>query len=216
MDLPQPLGPIRLTKSPAAAASSMFSRTGGPFPNRLPTPLKRTMEPESIIRLLKPPFPRMSLPIMDSIEAKLQEFGLILPPPAAPAGSYVPYRINGNTLILSGVLAMRDGVVTHAGQVGKEQTVESGNAAAQVCALNTLAAIKGALGRLDRVKEFLFVSGFVNGVAGFAESPQVINGASDLFVKLYGEAGKHARAAVAVAGLPRNATVEIQVTVRFE
>jgi enamine deaminase RidA (YjgF/YER057c/UK114 family) len=153
---------------------------------------------------------------MDSIEAKLQELGLILPPPAAPAGSYVPYRINGNTLILSGVLAMRDGVVTHAGQVGREQTVETGNAAAQVCALNTLAAIKGALGRLDRVKEFLFVSGFVNGVAGFADSPQVINGASDLFVQLYGEAGKHARAAVAVAGLPRNTTVEIQVTVRFE
>ena len=153
---------------------------------------------------------------MDAIEAKLQELGLILPPPAAPAGSYVPYRINGNTLILSGVLAMRDGVVTHAGQVGQEQTVESGNAAAQVCALNTLAAIKGALGRLDRVKEFLFVSGFVNGVSGFAESPQVINGASDLFVQLYGEAGKHARAAVAVAGLPRNTTVEIQVTVRFE
>jgi enamine deaminase RidA (YjgF/YER057c/UK114 family) len=153
---------------------------------------------------------------MDAIEARLQELGLALPPPPAPAGSYVPYRINGNTLILSGVLAMRDGAVTHAGQVGREQTVETGNAAAQVCALNTLAAIKAALGRLDRVKEFLFVSGFVNGVAGFAESPQVINGASDLFVKLYGEAGKHARAAVAVAGLPRNTTVEIQVTVRFE
>jgi enamine deaminase RidA (YjgF/YER057c/UK114 family) len=153
---------------------------------------------------------------MDAIEARLQELGLALPPPPAPAGSYVPYRINGNTLILSGVLAMRDGAVTHAGQVGREQTVETGNAAAQVCALNTLAAIKAALGRLDRVKEFLFVSGFVNGVAGFADSPQVINGASDLFVKLYGEAGKHARAAVAVAGLPRNTTVEIQVTVRFE
>jgi enamine deaminase RidA (YjgF/YER057c/UK114 family) len=158
----------------------------------------------------------MSLPIMDAIEARLQELGLSLPPPPAPAGSYVPYRISGHTLILSGVLAMRDGAVTHAGQVGREQTVESGNAAAQVCALNTLAAIKAALGRLDRVKEFLFVSGFVNGVAGFADSPQVINGASDLFVKLYGDAGKHARAAVAVAGLPRNTTVEIQVTVRFE
>ncbi len=153
---------------------------------------------------------------MDAIEARLQELGLALPPPPAPAGSYVPFRINGNTLILSGVLAMRDGAVTHAGQVGREQTVESGNAAARVCALNTLAAIKAALGRLDRVKEFLFVSGFVNGVAGFADSPQVINGASDLFVQLYGEAGKHARAAVAVAGLPRNTTVEIQVTVRFE
>ena len=153
---------------------------------------------------------------MDPIEKKLGELGLTLPPAPSPAGSYVPFRINGNTLILSGVLNTRDGAVTHAGQVGREQTVEAGNAAAQVCALNTLAAIKGALGRLDRVKEFLFVNGFVNGIAGFDQSPQVINGASDLFVKLYGDAGKHARAAVVVAGLPRNATVEIQVTVRFE
>jgi enamine deaminase RidA (YjgF/YER057c/UK114 family) len=153
---------------------------------------------------------------MDAIESKLQELGLSLPQPAAPAGSYVPYRIHRDVLIISGMLNTRDGVVTHAGQAGKDQTVETAHAAAQVCALNTLAAIKVALGRLDRVKEFLFVSGFVNGVAGFSESPQVINGASDLFVKLYGEAGKHARAAIAVAGLPRNATVEIQVTVRFE
>jgi enamine deaminase RidA (YjgF/YER057c/UK114 family) len=107
-------------------------------------------------------------------------------------------------------------VVTHAGKVGAERTIEEGYAAAQVCALNTLASIKGALGRLDRVREFLYVTGYVNAVAGFAESPQVINGASDLFVKLYGDAGKHARAAVAVAGLPRGATVEIQATVRFE
>jgi enamine deaminase RidA (YjgF/YER057c/UK114 family) len=152
---------------------------------------------------------------MDTVEEKLAALGLTLPPPPAPAGSYVPYRIHGDTLILSGVLCVRDGAVTHAGQVGREQTVESGRAAAQVCALNALAAIKAALGSLDRVGEFLFVSGFVNGVAGFAESPQVINGASDLFVGLYGEAGRHARAAVAVAGLPRNATVEIQATVRF-
>ena len=153
---------------------------------------------------------------MDAIESKLQALGLTLPSPASPAGSYVPYRINGNTLYLSGVLNVRDGALTHAGQVGREQTTETGRAAAQVCALNTLAAIKAALGSLERVREFLFVNGFVNGVAGFDQSPQVINGASDLFVKLYGDAGKHARAAVAVAGLPRNATVEIQVTVRFE
>ncbi len=153
---------------------------------------------------------------MDPIETKLSELGLMLPPAPAPAGSYVPYRISGNTLILSGVLNLRDGAITHAGQVGREQTVETANAAAQVCALNSLAAIKAALGRLDRVKEFLLVTGFVNGIAGFADSSQVINGASDLFGKLYGDAGKHARVAVAVAGLPRNATVEIQVTVRFE
>ncbi len=155
------------------------------------------------------------LPAMDAIEKKLGELGLTLPAAPAPAGSYVPYRISGDTLILSGVLSLLNGAVTHAGQVGREQTVESGNAAAQVCALNVLAAIKAALGSLDRVKEFLLVNGFVNGVAGFDQSPQVINGASDLFVKLYGDAGKHARAAVAVAGLPKNATVEIQVNVRF-
>jgi enamine deaminase RidA (YjgF/YER057c/UK114 family) len=153
---------------------------------------------------------------MDPIEAKLHQLGLALPPPAAPAGSYVPYRIHGDVLILSGVLNTLNGVITHAGQVGKEQTLETANVAAQNCALNTLAAIKLALGQLDRVKEFLLVNGFVNGIAGFADSPHVINGASDLFVRLYGDAGKHARTAVAVAGLPRNATVEIQVTVRFE
>jgi len=151
----------------------------------------------------------------DPIETKLAALGLALPPPPSPGGNYVPHRINGNTLVLAGVIAIRDGVATHAGQVGREQTVESGYAAAQVCALNTLAAIKGALGRLDRVKEFVYLGGYVNAVAGFGESPQVINGASDLFVKLYGEPGKHARAAIAVAGLPRNATVEIQVTVSF-
>jgi enamine deaminase RidA (YjgF/YER057c/UK114 family) len=153
---------------------------------------------------------------MDPIEEKLRALGLALPAAPAPAGSYVPYRIHGDALILSGVLCVRDGAVTHAGQVGRDQTVESGREAARVCALNALAATKSALGRLDRVREFLLVSGYVNGVAGFAESPQVVNGASDLFVELYGEAGKHARAAVAVAGLPRNASVEIQVTLRFK
>lgn len=153
---------------------------------------------------------------MDPIEQKLRELGLSLPGPPAPAGSYVPFRIDGRTLILSGVLSVLDGVVTHAGQVGREQTVEGGCAAAQVCALNALAAAKAALGRLDRVREFLLVTGYVNAVAGFDRSPQVINGASDLFVKLYGDAGRHARVAVAVAGLPRGCTVEIQATVRFE
>jgi enamine deaminase RidA (YjgF/YER057c/UK114 family) len=152
---------------------------------------------------------------MDPIEEKLRSLGLVLPPPPTPGGSYLPHRINGNTLILAGVICSLAGAVTHAGQVGREQTVETAVVAAQVCALNTLAAIKGALGRLDRVQEFLYLCGYVNAVSGFGQSPQVINGASDLFVQLYGDAGRHARAAVAVAGLPRNATVEIQVTVRF-
>lgn len=153
---------------------------------------------------------------MDAIEAKLSEAGLTLPAVSAPAGSYVPFRINGNTLILAGVLSARDGKVTHAGQVGKEQTVETGYEAAKVCALCALAATKAALGSLERVREILLVNGFVNAISGFDQSPQVINGASDLFVKLFGDAGRHARVAVSVSGLPRNATVEIQVTLRFE
>jgi enamine deaminase RidA (YjgF/YER057c/UK114 family) len=153
---------------------------------------------------------------MDSIERRLGELGLTLPAAPVPAASYVPYRFNGNTLVLAGVISIRDGVVTHAGQVGRDQTVESAQAAAQVCALNALAAMKAALGSLDRVRDFIFMSGYVNAVAGFDQSPQVINGASDLFLQLYGERGRHARAAVAVAGLPRNATVEIQLSIIFE
>lgn len=152
---------------------------------------------------------------MSAIETKLAALGLALPPPPSPGGNYLPFRINGNTLYLAGTISIRDGVLTHAGKVGAEQTIETGYAAARVCALNTLAAIKAALGDLDRVREFLYVGGYVNAVAGFDASPAVINGASDLFVQLYGDAGKHARAAVAVAGLPRGATVEIQATVSF-
>jgi enamine deaminase RidA (YjgF/YER057c/UK114 family) len=153
--------------------------------------------------------------MIDPIESRLAELGLTLPGPPAPAASYVPFRFNGSTLILAGVICIRDGVVTHAGQVGRDLTVDSAYAAAQVCALNALASIKAALGHLERVREFIFMSGYVNAIAGFDQSPQVINGASDLFLQLYGERGKHARAAVAVAGLPRNAAVEIQVTVVF-
>jgi enamine deaminase RidA (YjgF/YER057c/UK114 family) len=105
---------------------------------------------------------------------------------------------------------MMDGKLTHAGPVGRDQTVETGAKAAQIAALNTLANVKAALGSLDRVARVVFVSGFVNAVDGFADSPAVINGASDLFVKVFGDAGRHARAAVAVNGLPRGATAEIQ------
>ena len=149
-------------------------------------------------------------------EARLAELGLTLPAAPSAAGNYLPFVRTGNLLYLAGTICVRDGQVTHVGQVGREQTVESGYAAAQVCALNTLANIKAATGSLDAVARFVSVSGFVNAVAGFADSPAVINGASDLFVQVFGEAGKHARAAVAVAGLPRNCAVEIQVVVELK
>jgi enamine deaminase RidA (YjgF/YER057c/UK114 family) len=150
---------------------------------------------------------------MNNPESRLAELGLSLPQPPAAAGSYVPTVRTGNLLYCAGTLPMIDGKLTHAGQVGKEQTVQSGAKAAETCALTTLANVKAALGTLDRVVRIVFVSGFVNAVDGFTDSPAVINGASDLFLKVFGEAGRHARAAVAVNGLPRGATAEIQAVI---
>jgi enamine deaminase RidA (YjgF/YER057c/UK114 family) len=149
-------------------------------------------------------------------EAKLAELGLSLPNPPAAAGSYVPTVRTGNLLYCAGTICLANGQMTHTGQVGREQTVQSGYQAAEICALNTLANIKAAVGSLDRVARIVFVSGFVNAVDGFADSPAVINGASDLFVKVFGDAGKHARAAVAVNGLPRGSTAEVQVVVELK
>src|SRR5438045_8003447 len=125
-------------------------------------------------------------------EAKLAELGLKLPNPPAAAGSYVPTVRTGNLLYCAGTICAVNGQITHSGQVGKEQTVQTGYKAAEVCALNTLANIKAAVGSLEKVARIVFVSGFVNAVDGFTESPAVINGASDLFLKVFGEAGKHA------------------------
>jgi enamine deaminase RidA (YjgF/YER057c/UK114 family) len=146
-------------------------------------------------------------------EEKLRELGLELPAVAAAAGNYLPVVRTGQLLFCAGTLAMRDGKMTHEGQVGREQTVQTGYESARVAALNSLANIKAQLGDLAKVKRVVMVNGFVNAVSGFADSPAVINGASDLLVAVLGEAGKHARAAVAVAGLPRNSTTEVQLVV---
>lgn len=151
-----------------------------------------------------------------TIEEKLTELGLTLPNPPTVAGSYVPSVRTGDLLYLAGTISSFNGAMTHVGQAGKEQTVQAAYEAAKICALNTLANLKAATGSLDKVKRFVMVNGFVNAVNGFTDSPAVINGASDLFAKLYGDAGKHARAAVAVCGLPKGATVEIQVIVELE
>ena len=144
-------------------------------------------------------------------EAKIVELGLELPAAPAAGGNYLPYVRTGNLVYCAGTISVKDGVMTHTGQVGAEQTVESGYESARICALNTLANLKAALGSLSKVKRLVYVGGYVNAVSGFDNSPGVINGASDLFIAVLGEAGRHARAAVAVAGLPKNSTVEIQV-----
>lgn len=148
-----------------------------------------------------------------SPEKKLAELNILLPAAPAAAGNYVPTVRTGSLLYCAGTIPMVDGRMTHTGQVGKEQTVESAYESAKVCTLNALANIKAALGSLDQVSRVVSVTGFVNAVNGFADSPAVVNGASDLLVAVFGDAGKHARAAVGVSGLPKNSTTEIQLIV---
>jgi enamine deaminase RidA (YjgF/YER057c/UK114 family) len=149
-------------------------------------------------------------------EAKLAQLGLTLPTPPAAAGSYVATVRTGNLLYCAGTVSVFNGQLTHTGPVGRDQTVETARKSAEVCALNTLANIKAAVGSLDQVARIVFVSGYVYAVDGFTDSPAVINGASDLFVQVFGEAGRHARAAVAVNGLPRGSTTEVQVVVELK
>jgi enamine deaminase RidA (YjgF/YER057c/UK114 family) len=150
---------------------------------------------------------------MDSPEKTLMSLGIELPQPPAPGGTYVPTKQVGAMLYLSGVVSTNaDGIIT--GMAGVDRTVEEGYAAARACALMQLAVIRRALGSLDRVAEVVSVNGYVNAGPGFDNSPEVINGCSDLLVQVFGEAGRHVRAALGVSALPRNALVEVQMSVR--
>lgn len=148
-----------------------------------------------------------------TIETRLEKAGLTLPEAPPPKGNYVAAVQTGALVFVSGSICMRDGVMTHTGKVGREQTVESAYEAARICLLNSLAVLQGHLGNLERIRRVVSLAGFVNALEDFAESPKVINGASDLLVELLGEAGRHSRTAVAVSGLPLNSTVELQLVV---
>jgi enamine deaminase RidA (YjgF/YER057c/UK114 family) len=150
-----------------------------------------------------------------SPEEKLSSLGLTLPQAPSPGGNYVPAKRAGPVLYLSGVISIgTEGVIT--GTAGAGRSIEDGYAAARACALVQLAAVKRELGSLDRVAEVLTVNGYVNAAPGFGDSPAIINGASDLLVEVFGESGRHVRAAVGVSALPRNALVEIQMSVRVK
>ncbi len=146
------------------------------------------------------------------IESQLSAYGHHLPVLPSAGGNYLSAKRVGNMLYLAGVISTRDGTVL-TGTVGGERSIEDGYAAAAACALTQLAVIKRELGTLDAVEGIVGLNGYVNAVAGFADSPKVINGASDLLVAAFGDAGRHVRAAVGVNALPRNAMVEIQMTV---
>jgi enamine deaminase RidA (YjgF/YER057c/UK114 family) len=145
------------------------------------------------------------------IDTRLKELSITLPKAAPPVASYVPFVISGNLVFISGQVTMGPQGLEYIGQLGKEFTVEQGQAAARLCALNIIAQLREACaGNLDRVKRCVKVSGFVNAVQGFAQHPEVINGASDTLVQVFGDAGRHARAAVGAGSLPRNVAVEVE------
>lgn len=148
-------------------------------------------------------------------DARLQKLGIVLPAPPAAGGNYVPAKTLGHMVYLAGVISTGPGGVI-AGTVGVNRSVDDGYAAAKSCALTQLAVLKQHLGTLDAIKQIVSVNGYVNAIPGFPDSPKVINGASDLFVELFGDAGRHVRAAIGVSALPRNALVELQMTVELE
>ena len=149
-----------------------------------------------------------------SPENNLAALGLTLPTLPAPGGNYLSAKRVRDIVYLSGVISTGPaGVIT--GTAGIDRTIEEGYAAAAACALTQLAVLKRELGSLDSIIEFISVNGYVNAAPGFADSPAIINGASDLLVRVFGDAGRHVRAAVGVSALPRNALVELQMTVRI-
>ena len=145
------------------------------------------------------------------IEARLKELGIELPQASAPVANYVPFTRSGSLVVVSGQVSVRDGKAEFVGKLGRDMTIADAQQAAKLCALNILAHAKTACGGdLDRVKRVLRLGGFVNCTPEFTQMPQVVNGASDLMVELFGDAGKHARAAVGVASLPLGVAVEVE------
>ncbi|MFM5906515.1 MAG: RidA family protein [Novosphingobium sp.] len=146
------------------------------------------------------------------IESRLAELGLALPEPAAPVAAYVPVVIAGGLAHVSGQLPFIGGKLV-TGRLGEGVSVEQGNAAAQACGLMLLAQLKAALGSLSRVERVVKLGGFVNSTGDFTDQPKVVNGASELMVAVFGDAGKHARSAVGVPSLPLGAAVEVDAIV---
>ena len=145
------------------------------------------------------------------LDARLKELGITLPEAPTPAANYVPFVRSGNLVFIAGQIPMEGGKPQFIGKLGREMKVEDGQKAARLCALNVVAQLRAALGGdLDRVKRCVRVGGFVNCTPEFTDQPQVVNGASDLIVQIFGDAGKHARAAVGTSSLPRGVATEVE------
>jgi enamine deaminase RidA (YjgF/YER057c/UK114 family) len=150
---------------------------------------------------------------MSTVESRLKNLGISLATPPKPVASYVPYTICGNQVFVSGQVPISDGALKYVGKLGVDFSIEVGQAAAQLCAINILSVLKEACGGdLERVVRCLKVNVFVNATPDYDKQPEVANGASDLFVAVFGDAGRHARAAVGMGSLPRGVAVEVDAT----
>jgi enamine deaminase RidA (YjgF/YER057c/UK114 family) len=146
---------------------------------------------------------------MMDIEAKLEELGIILPDAPQPLGAYVPVKISNGFAFCSGALPLKDGALPYRGKLGGDVSTEEGKKAAALCAINVLANLKAALGDLNRIKGVVRVEGYINCAPGFTQQPHVLNGASEFFSEVFGDAGKHSRMVVGVSELPLDAPLEL-------
>ena len=153
---------------------------------------------------------------MKKIEMIIKELGLEIPEAPKPVAAYIPAKQTGKLVFTAGQLPMVNGELISKGLLGQDVEIDEANKAARICTLNALAAIKGVIGDLDRIKQIVRVVGYVASVPTFTQQPAVVNGASELLLEIFGENGKHARSAVGMAVLPLNASVEIELTVEVE
>ena len=154
--------------------------------------------------------------MLSKTEKKLKELRQRLPEIPNPVAAYIPAKQSGNLVFTAGQLPMVNGELISKGLLGQDVQIEDAKNAARICTMNALAAIKGVIGDLDRIKQIVKVVGYVASVPTFTQQPAVVNGASELLLEIFGENGKHARSAVGMAVLPLNASVEIELTVEVE
>jgi enamine deaminase RidA (YjgF/YER057c/UK114 family) len=150
-----------------------------------------------------------------TIESRLKELGITLPMAPMPVANYVPAVRAGELLFTSGVLPMKEGTLAYEGKLGKELTVEQGQKAARLAVLNALAVVKQEIGSMEKVVRIVRLTGHVASSSGFVQQPAVLNGASDLLVAIFGEAGRHTRAALGAAELPLNSPIELELIVQI-